>query len=100
MLIFFVGTMVVFFSSTKRKVIGGILINFFVFLVPVFPLIVLAWFNERERERNYAANGGYYGSDLEQFFLYAEIGGALLLVVLLATYIGKIYRRWYSLPEH
>ena len=31
-----------------------------------------------------------------QHFIFA---GSLLFFVLLATYINKLYRRWYSLPE-
>jgi hypothetical protein len=28
------------------------------------------------------------------------VGGTVLLLVLIATYLSKAYRRWYSLPEN
>ena len=36
---------------------------------------------------------------LEKYVTYAEIAGPLFLLILLATYISKVYRRWYALPE-
>ena len=31
--------------------------------------------------------------------IYAEVGGAVILLLLLATYISKVYRHWFALPE-
>ena len=97
--LFFIGSIFTF-SLTKRSVVNGILINLFVFIVPVLPLLVLDLTYELKRQQHYQKYGTYYGLYAAQYFLYAEIGGALLLLVLLATYINKLYRRWYSLPEH
>ena len=32
-------------------------------------------------------------------YVSCEIGGFVLLMVLLPTYFYKVYRRWYALPE-
>jgi len=88
------------FSSTKRSVVNGIFINLFVFMAPVFPLLVFGMFYEWNEKRYYAGHGNYEGFFLKQYLPYAEIAGPVLFLVLLATYINKLYRRWYSLPEN
>ena len=90
----------VVFSSTKRSVVNGIFINLFVFMAPVFPLLVFGMFYEWNEKRYYAGHGNYEGFLLKQYLPYAEIAGPVLFLVLLATYINKLYRRWYSLPEN
>jgi hypothetical protein len=99
MLVFFFGTLFTF-PATRRNVVNGIMINLFVFMMPVFPTIVYGLACTLLRQSYYTVHGSYDGFDLLQYFVYAETGGAILFLVLLATYIGKIYRRWYSLPEH
>jgi hypothetical protein len=98
-LLFFVGSIFTF-SLSKRRVVNGILINLFVFIIPVLPLLVVEFIYELTKEQFYLEYGTYHAPFMKQYFLYAEIGGAVLLLVLLATYINKLYRRWYSLPEH
>jgi hypothetical protein len=97
-LLFFVGTIFTF-SLTKRSVLNGILINLFVFLVPVLSLLVADLIYELKKEQYYREYGNAH-IFVDRYFLYAEIGGAVLFLVLLATYINKLYRRWYSLPEN
>jgi len=96
-LLFFIGS-VFTFSLTKRNVVNGILINLFVFIIHVFPVLIVDFIFELNREQYVRLHGGYYPPYASQFYLYAEIGGAVLLLVLLAAYINKLYRRWYSLP--
>jgi hypothetical protein len=98
-LIFFVGSIFTF-SSTKRNMLNGIFINLFVFIVPVLPLLVVDFIYEMMKDQHYLEYRTYEWPVMEQYLLYAEIGGAVLFLVLLATYINKLYRRWYSLPEH
>jgi hypothetical protein len=98
-LLFFVASIFTF-SSTKRSVLTGILINLFVFIITVLPLLVLDLIYEMGKVQYYEKYRTYNWPAMEQYFLYAEIGGAVLFLVLLATYINKLYRRWYSLPEH
>ena len=80
--------------------VNGIFINLFVFMAPVFPLLVFGMFYEWNEKRYYAGHGNYEGFLLKQYLPYAEIAGPVLFLVLLATYINKLYRRWYSLPEN
>ena len=98
-LLFFTGS-VFTFSLTKRSAVAGIMTNLFVFIVPVLPLLVVDFIYRLKRDQYYREYGSYHPPFMDQYFLYAEIGGSVLLLVLLATYIGKVYRRWYSLPEH
>lgn len=97
-ILFFIGSLLVW-SNKKRKAVTGIMINLFVFIVPVFPLLIVGWYYNWKRTQIYAQQLQIDLSYISNYFIYAEIGGALLLLLLLATYIGKVYRRWYSLPE-
>jgi hypothetical protein len=98
-LIFFVGSTFTF-SATKRRMLNGIFINLFVIIVPILPLLVVDFFYEMDKEVHYKEYGTYDWPYMDQCFLFAEIGGTVLFLVLLATYINKLYRRWYSLPEN
>jgi hypothetical protein len=97
-ILFFAGSLITW-RNKKRKAVSGILINLFVLIVTALPvLFVGCYYNwKREQYRNSVVSEDL--SYIQAYFFYAEIGGALLLLVLLATYIGKVYRRWYSLPE-
>jgi hypothetical protein len=92
-LVFFMGSAYTF-SAAKRNVLNGIFINLFVFIIPVFPVLLVEFIYESYRI------GTNIAPDMGRYFLFAEIGGAVLLLVLLATYINRVYRRWYSLPEN
>jgi hypothetical protein len=96
--LFFAGSLVTW-SNKKRKAVTGILINLFVFVVPVFPLLWVACYYVWKRDQIDEHGLPVELPNIDQHILYAEIGGILLFLVLLATYIGKVYRRWYSLPE-
>jgi hypothetical protein len=98
-LLFFVGSIFTF-SLTKRSVVIGIMTNLFVFIVPVLPLLMVDFIFRLKSEQYYREYGTYYAPFVDQYYLYAEIGGAVLLLVLLAIYINKVYRRWYSLPQN
>jgi hypothetical protein len=81
-------------------VVTGILINLFVFLAPAFPLLIYGWYVAWKRAQYYKLEIPRANMpDLDKYFIYAEIGGTLLLLILLATYISRVYRKWYSLPE-
>lgn len=101
-ILFFISSLAVW-SIKKRTAITGILINLFVVMVPVFPLLVFGWYYSWKRAQYY--NSPNHPIDyvalhnIEKLGVYAEVGSAIFLLVLLATYISKLYRRWYSLPE-
>ncbi|MBC8034360.1 MAG: hypothetical protein H7Y03_09450 [Chitinophagaceae bacterium] len=88
-------------ASKKRNIVTGIGINLFVFLMPVFPLSLLFYFDYLFlRPQRYPST--YVAIDqvsILQYAFIAEITGALLLLVLIGTYIHMLFRRWYALPE-
>ena len=86
-------------TNKKRYAVTGIGINLFVFVILVFPLLIVGWCYTSTKRRYYAEDIPFDYAAWDPYFLLAEIGGTLLLLVLLATYIGKVYRHWYSLPE-
>jgi len=101
--------MVIFFSvslaawsNKKRYAVTGIGINLFVFIITALPLLIVGWCHAIARDRHYKKLHTPFDPSgvWNHYFLYAEIGGSLLLFILLATYIHKVYRRWYSLPEN
>jgi hypothetical protein len=96
--LFFAGSLVTW-RNKKRKAVSGILINLFVFIVTLLPTLFTGCYYRWKRDQNYKLQAREDLSYIHVYFFYAEIGGALLLLLLLATYIGKVYRRWYSLPE-
>ena len=88
------------FQAKKRRAITGIALNLFVFLVTVMPMLITWMYYEYRQDQLYLKTQNYIEPfDLEKYMIYAEAGGVLLLLVLLSTYISKVYRRWYSLPE-
>lgn len=99
-ILFFLGSLRAW-SIKKRRIVTGIMINLFVFLTPVFPLLIFSWYVESKRAQFYDRRTPAVEimPDFDKYLIYVEVGGALLLLILLATYIGKLYRRWYSLPE-
>jgi hypothetical protein len=96
-ILFFLGSLSAW-KNQKRKVVTGIMINLFVLLIPFLPLLFVRWSYELKIPRFHEDPPIDYVA-WDNYFLLAEIGGAVLLLILLATYIGKVYRRWYSLPE-
>jgi hypothetical protein len=89
------------FRARKRSAITGIALNLFVFIVAMLPLAIMIWYYEYRQSQLYELTRNYVEPfDLEKYAIYAEVGGTVLLLVLIATYISKVYRRWYSLPEN
>ena len=95
------------FRSKIRYTVVGIGINLFVFVVAFFPSSVVAYYyalayddmnNQTAKNVDRPTNFIDYET-MHRAMLYAEIGGSLLLLLLLATYIQKVYRKWYALPE-
>lgn len=98
-LLFFFITMLVW-KDKVRNAVMGIGINLFVFLIPIMPVISVGCYYAVLRQRYSHLGIEPYDSDVMYTNLfYAEIGGSVLLIVLLLTYIQGLYRKWYSLPE-
>jgi hypothetical protein len=89
------------FRAKKRSAVTGIALNLFVFIVTILPLAIMIWYYEYRQNQLYELTRNYVEPfDLEKYAIYAEVGGAVLLLALIATYISSAYRRWYSLPEN
>lgn len=84
----------------KRSVVTGVSINLLVLLTPVLPLIIISWYiHERTKNIPYYIKQSANYDDLSRYFLYSELAGMFLLLVLIATYYHGLYRKWYALPE-
>jgi hypothetical protein len=97
-LFFFVSLTV--FRAKKRSAIPGIALNLFVFIVKLLPLLILVWYYEYKQNQLREVLLYNEPFDMDKYIIYTEIAGSVLLLVLIATYISKVYRRWYSLPEN
>lgn len=84
------------FQSQVRNLVSGIAINLFVFLLPFIPLsIVGAYYEWRENQPYFRVD-----EEVRNFHLcLAELAGITLFLVLLVTYIHRLYRRWYASAE-
>lgn len=82
------------FSASVRSLWRGIALNLFMFTLPVMPLIVTGyyWFTRDEPYHNIDAAD-------QKAFLYAEITGFVLLVILIEPLFRRLYRAWYAAPE-
>ena len=94
------------FNSRYRNVVSGIALNLLVFMTPFMPLIITSYYYEKlhrkyslilykEDDRTYEQ---LFGNEKLHMFM-AEIGGGLLLLLLLATLYQMAYKKWYALPE-
>jgi hypothetical protein len=91
------------FNCDKRSVITGIGLNFVVSMTPFLPLVVTTIYYDSLREKY------FYTQRWEQYehvfknetlhYRLSEVGGFLLLIILLATVYQMLYKKWYSLPE-
>jgi hypothetical protein len=97
--LFFVGSLPVW-RSEKRTAAMGILINLFVAMILVLPILSVALYYAVLRHRYMQSPVTAYPRIDDRVMLAAEVTGSLLLLILLATYIYRLYRRWYALPEH
>jgi hypothetical protein len=87
-------------GSRVRNVFNGIAMNLFVYTTPMVPLMIVALYYEilRYQYRNKPEPPHLFSQETTHLF-YAEIGG-LVLVLLLMTFVFKrLYRAWYALPE-
>jgi hypothetical protein len=90
-------------NSEHRNVISGIGLNLLVFITAFMPIIATAaYYNYLHNKYELRDDFGMYDRIFKYealHFIMAEIGGILLLLVLLATLYQRAYRKWYSLPE-
>lgn len=91
------------FTSRNRNVISGIGLNLLVFMTPFMPLVITGLYYRSLRDKYdspYIAEERRRLFENEEYHLFlSEIGGGLLLVLLLATLYQIAYKKWFSLPE-
>ena len=92
------------FNSKTRHVIPGIGLNFLVLMTPFIPLVITSIYYDSLRKKYFYNNQIWV--DYEQYFRnerlhyhLAQIGGFILLILLLATLYQMAYKKWFSLPE-
>ncbi|MBE7172600.1 MAG: hypothetical protein INR73_18620 [Williamsia sp.] len=97
----FFGISLFAFRNKVRSGVAGIGINLFVLLVASLPLCMVSYYYSRleEKNRNLINPPPIDYAWKYQLLWYAELAGSLLLLILLATYIQRVYRKWYALPE-
>lgn len=88
------------FRAKKRSAINGIALNIFTFIVAAVPVTFLVLYYEYRRHLLRLNDIYDEPFDFEKYAIYAEVGGSVLLLVLISTYLSKVYRRWYALPEN
>ncbi len=91
-------------SSGRRSALQGIGLNLFFLMTPFVPLLLTAYYIQSTRW------SGYYpynhrdtwpgGLSESEMFLIAEVGGVLLLLLMLQFLFRKLYRKWFALPEN
>ena len=88
------------FSNKVRSVVTGISINLWMLLVPFLPLLITGYYYERQQEHDMIKHIIILNyEEMHRNMLIAEIAGPLIFCLLLFTYIHKLYRNWYALPE-
>ena len=92
------------FNSKTRHAIPGIGLNFLVLMTPFIPLVITSIYYDSLRKKYWrndeiwAEYGHYFRNERFHYHL-AQIGGFLLLILLLATLYQMAYKKWFSLPE-
>jgi hypothetical protein len=97
----FVALALSIFGVRVRRAIQGIGLNLCLFMTPFVPLIFVA-LNEAMKYNRYNEPGYIVKPEVDNTALYiliAEIGGSILLLVLLEPFFRKLYRKWYAAPE-
>jgi hypothetical protein len=91
------------FYSRNRNVFSGIGLNLLVFMTPFMPLVVTGLYYQFLEDRfTYPYDPVEYARAFEnkQYHLFlSEIGGGLLLLILLATLYQMAYKKWFALPD-
>lgn len=104
MLLYFVSFFIVSFTSwnsKRRGITTGVSLNLWVYMLPFVPLICYALYSRIliENTRNAGNWETIDAWSFTEYIAYAEIAGAVLLLVMLLLYIRRAYRQWYALPE-
>jgi hypothetical protein len=90
-------------TARNRNVVSGIALNLAVLITPLMPLIITAaYYSALHKKYDYIGRWESYNhffKNEEYHYFLSEIGGFVLLFLLLATLFQKAYRKWFSQPE-
>lgn len=91
------------YKTRVRLAVTGIGLNLLVFSTAFLPLLVTGLYYQLRKDAdrlnsNYVFDFTKYSNE-ELHYLYAEILGAVLLLILIETGFKRLYRKWYALPE-
>lgn len=85
-------------SASTRTAAAGIGLNIFTGITPFLPMIIYGLIYDVVSEmKNYEETHWYANSDT--YFLYSELAGVALFLLLLQLFIKKSYRKWVALPD-
>lgn len=90
------------FYSRNRNVISGIGLNLLVFMTPFMPIVITGLYYKFLHDSyrfQYPIEYAKAFKNEEYHFFLSEIGGGILLILLLATLYQVAYKKWFSLPE-
>lgn len=91
------------FNSRYRSAVTGIGLNLLVFMTAFMPLLITGYYystlrKKYYRESEWRLHEDYFRNEEYHYFL-SEVGGFLLLILLLATVYRLAFKKWFSLPE-
>ena len=87
-------------SRKTRNVFSGIALNFFVLGTPFIPLIVVAMAYDIIRRVYRMKNEVVpYFENESLHYVYSEIAGFILLLLLMTFVFRQLYRKWFAQPE-
>jgi len=87
-------------SRKTRNVFSGIALNFFVLGTPFIPLIIVAMAYDIIRKIYLMKNEVVpYFENESRNYVYSEIAGFVLLLLLMTFVFRHLYRKWFAQPE-
>lgn len=87
------------FNAQRRTAFQGIAINLFTCMVYFLPLIIVGWYYSYVIEPTDKLALELFEERKVITIVIAELICPVLLSVLLVSFIYKLYRRWYALPQ-
>jgi hypothetical protein len=87
-------------KSRTRTVVSGIGLNLFVLMIYFLPLLMVSYYySQLEQARRYNPTIKINYETEMMHMQVAEIGGFILLLILIPTLIHFLYRKWFAAPE-
>lgn len=98
-LLLFLVVSITCFNATNRNAVQGIAINSFTWMIYFLPLIIVAFYYSNVNEPYSDKAADVFRENRLINFIIAEITCPILFSILLVSFIYKLYRRWFALPQ-